>query len=348
VRIRVCAYVRWCGWYGETIRCAVKRIGIRAGTVYAWRTRWRRDRLRARKRGRRPVRGSVIDRNIAIDYCVQWGSHVSVDRVWRHVGPWISRQETRKLVRRFRRLVRKRESWLATRLSWDKPGHVWGIDFTTMPRPIAGWGRTVMVVWVLGQRGGLIAAEPVRGESAAEAWRVLAPLLRRRWWLLAIKCDNGSAFIACELREHLEAWGIELLYSPPRSPEYNGAYESGIGWLKKDAAWSAKRGRRKEVWSEKDLEYAVDCACKRAYGCFGDEKPDPWDLRADEDVILRKRFAHALARRRFDVAKELFEDTPYAKLQRNQRAQVDRKAIPYTLEQIGLLSYTRRRITPPF
>jgi len=48
----------------------------------------------------------------------------------------------------------------------------------------------------------------------------------------SLECDNGSAFIAGELGAPCETWEVELLWSPPRTPRYNGTVESGMRCLK--------------------------------------------------------------------------------------------------------------------
>jgi hypothetical protein len=37
---------------------------------------------------------------------------------------------------------------------------------------------------------------------------------------LVLKSDNGSAFIAEETHQLLQAWQVEVLFSPPRTPSY--------------------------------------------------------------------------------------------------------------------------------
>jgi transposase InsO family protein len=47
-----------------------------------------------------------------------------------------------------------------------------------------------------------------------------------------MKTDNGSAFIAEVLARFLARWQVLILFSPPRTPSYNGTIESSIGSLK--------------------------------------------------------------------------------------------------------------------
>jgi transposase InsO family protein len=65
---------------------------------------------------------------------------------------------------------------------------------------------------------------------------------------LVLKSDNGSAFIAAELRELCAKWGVELLWSPPRTPRYNGSVETGMRWLKECTEQVALRAGRHSQW----------------------------------------------------------------------------------------------------
>jgi transposase InsO family protein len=47
-----------------------------------------------------------------------------------------------------------------------------------------------------------------------------------------MKTDNGSAFIADTLAHFLKRWQVLSLFSPPRTPAYNGSIEASIGSLK--------------------------------------------------------------------------------------------------------------------
>jgi hypothetical protein len=49
---------------------------------------------------------------------------------------------------------------------------------------------------------------------------------------LVLKSHNGSSFIADEMRRFLDGWQVRPLFSPPYTPEYNGAIEAGNGALK--------------------------------------------------------------------------------------------------------------------
>jgi len=46
---------------------------------------------------------------------------------------------------------------------------------------------------------------------------------------LVLKADNGSAFDNDQVRGLLAAWGVTLLLSPVRRPQYNGSIEAANG-----------------------------------------------------------------------------------------------------------------------
>jgi hypothetical protein len=61
---------------------------------------------------------------------------------------------------------------------------------------------------------------------------------------LVLKADNGSAFIAEATRDFLSLVGVNLLFSPPHTPRYNGSIEAGIGSLKTRTERHACRASR--------------------------------------------------------------------------------------------------------
>jgi transposase InsO family protein len=53
---------------------------------------------------------------------------------------------------------------------------------------------------------------------------------------LVLKSDNGSGFIAEAMRDFLARSQVPPLYSPPYTPEYNGAVKAGSR-----ARWTSAR-----------------------------------------------------------------------------------------------------------
>src|SRR5262245_24594434 len=53
-----------------------------------------------------------------------------------------------------------------------------------------------------------------------------------------------------------ERLGVNQLLSPPRLPQYNGACEAAIGWMKSPTRWIAAQDGRIGLWTSDDLEAA--------------------------------------------------------------------------------------------
>ena len=85
---------------------------------------------------------------------------------------------------------------------------------------------------------------------------MLAGLLHEHGAPLVLKVDNGAAFDSGELRSVLLQHGVQGLYSPPYTPQYNGSVEAGVGALKgRTEAQALARGAPGE-WSWEDVEAA--------------------------------------------------------------------------------------------
>ena len=77
-----------------------------------------------------------------------------------------------------------------------------------------------------------LAWRPVPGETAEAAVGVLAGLFAEHGAPLVLKTDNGSGLAAEPVRGLLQGHGVQALFSPPRTPQYNGSAEAGIGAVK--------------------------------------------------------------------------------------------------------------------
>ena len=73
---------------------------------------------------------------------------------------------------------------------------------------------------------------------------------------LVLKVDNGSAFRSRDLRAWAASVGTRLLYSPPRTPRYDGAIEGSIGALTTRAHHAAVLAGHPGVWTCADIEAA--------------------------------------------------------------------------------------------
>jgi putative transposase len=336
----VLAFVRWCTGRGTGVHAAARHLGMRAATLYAWRRRWKRDRLRSARRGRPARSGTAREREAARRCLEERGPHMSAIELWRR-PPGLSRREAGKLLADHRQRYRRTHTRLMHRLTWHRWGAVWATDFTQAPCPVGGVGRKLLVVRDMAGKEAL-AVHAVSGERAGAVLPVLGEQFRQHGAPLVLKMDNGSAFISRALLAFLDEHGVAALYSPPRTPEYNGTCEAGHTWIKTDAAWSAWRDGHADAWTRDDLQQALERSRDRAAIREGSRPLDRVPITSEE----RLAFQVELGRARERWAERLGLD-PYDDLQRSDRAKVDRKAIPQTLETLYYLTVNRRRVRPP-
>jgi len=162
-------------------------------------------------------------------------------RELRAAYPGVTRAAIRALQRRYKKVVRKRSRRAAARLLWAVDGAVWAMDHTDFQRGVEDAGRSVLVVRELAT-GTTLFAEPC-GQDAASVCAVLWRLFAEHGAPIAIKCDNGSSFLAAPTKMLLATHGVLVLYSPPGTPSYNGSCEAGVGSIKQRALdFAAARG----------------------------------------------------------------------------------------------------------
>ncbi len=138
------------------------------------------------------------------------GPHATLTAL-RDLFPAVARGALENLLERCRRVYRRRSRWLVHTLRWARPGSVWAMDFTEPPSPIEGEYRYLLLIRDLAS-GRQLLALPCHAESAAVAIIALRSLFRFCGRPLVLKMDNGSAFIAAELRALLEEHGVRARY----------------------------------------------------------------------------------------------------------------------------------------
>jgi hypothetical protein len=201
VRARALAFCRWAAGRGLSLPEAAARLGLSPRTLQRWLVRWRRDRLRARGRGRPAHRAERPLRSRALALIGLLGPRVGVPTL-QALCPGLARRELADLLRRYRHVLRRRRRLLGRTLHWTRPGAVWAADFAEPPLPVEGcFGRLLAVrdlasgcqlLWLL-----------VPDESAATAAAALEALFREHDAPLVVKSDNGSGFIASPVEELL-------------------------------------------------------------------------------------------------------------------------------------------------
>jgi transposase InsO family protein len=238
----------------RSCRQAARCLRLSPRTLAYWNQRQQQGQLIPRDRGRPCVEFSV-------DECV------SVHAVFQEAGPRLGLPTLQEQFPELRRCVladlqsdyrfayQDAHRQVVEELTWTTPGAVWAIDHTQPPQPVDGVYRQILAVRELAS-GMQLAWTPVLDATAEEAALVLATLFTEHGAPLVLKSDNGSAFISQKFHELLDAWHVTPLFSPPRTPRYNGACEAGIGAGKSRTAYQAARHGRYGDWTSDDLEAA--------------------------------------------------------------------------------------------
>ena len=163
-----------------------------------------------------------------------------------------------------------------------------------------------------------------------------------------MKSANGSPFSAEATREFLERHGVQTLFSPVRTPSYNGSCEAAIGSMKKRTAYQAERGGHGGQWTSAELETAQQQANEtaRPRGPKGPTPAEAWRQRTRIGAAERQLFGQTLAilEREVRQARELPLDED---LGRRRVAAVQREVLRRALMAHGYLFFRRRRIPLP-
>jgi transposase InsO family protein len=257
------------------------------------------------------------------------------------------RAELEDLVKRYRRVWRKRHQYAPHCLEWTVPGTVWAMDFSDPVQPIDGLHPYLLAVRDLAS-GCQLLWSPVRSPSAEEAILALSSLFAQHGAPLVLKTDNGSAFIADVTRDFLSPFGVNLLFSPPRTPRYNGSIEAGIGSLKTRTERHAARAGHPGYWTSDDVEHGRDeaNATARPHGPTGPTPNQLWEERRPVTTEQRSVFQTTVHRHRQEVNVEegIAQD---AQLQPQEERRLNRPAIRRALGEHDYLLFTRRTIPLP-
>ncbi|HVX15392.1 MAG TPA: transposase family protein, partial [Pirellulales bacterium] len=226
LRTNVIELTRWTAQFGFSLPQTANLLHLSPRTLREW---FHIESPRIHLLGRPTMRSSLKERTEVLDVLNELGPATSVATL-RACFPLMPRAELDDLLRRYRRVWRIRHTHAPHSLRWTTPGTVWAMDFSEAPRPIDGIYPYLLAVRDLASSYQLLWL-PVRTPSADEAIQALRSLLATHEAPLVLKTDNGSAFIAEDTASFLRPFGVNLLFSPPHTPEYNGAIEAGIGSL---------------------------------------------------------------------------------------------------------------------
>jgi transposase InsO family protein len=295
--------------------------------------------------GRPAARSSRADRNAVIEHLNQYGPGLGV---WplRHAFPHLVRAELTDLHHRYRRVWRRRHRQPLHVLQWASPGTVWAIDFAEAPNVVDGIGQNLLAVRDLAS-GQQLLWQPVDAADAQAVVEMLTVLFERHGPPLVLKTDNGSPFASSLIAELLADFEVLQLFSPPRTPRYNGAIEAGIGSMKmRTQAHAARHGRT--TWTCDDLAAATleSNAYAKPRGPNGPTPDESWTARASITHEHRVSFRHTVEDHRCAVRRDLQLLINGDETITEQR-QVDRAAIRQALVGLGYLQFQRRSIPQP-
>jgi len=194
-----------------------------------------------------------------------------------------------------------------------------------------------------------LAWRPVPGETAEAAVGVLAGLFAEHGAPLVLKTDNGSGLAAEPVRGLLQGHGVQALFSPPRTPQYNGSAEAGIGAVKVRTQERAERRGSPAEWSWEDIEGA-----RQDGNAFGRSPLDPsrspeqvWQAREPLRPQERAALAAEVSRIQAEVqpAEAVGGQSGGAEQEASGRAATWRSVLRRALGALGLLFIRWRRIS---
>jgi hypothetical protein len=173
------------------------------------------------------------------------------------------------------------------------------MDHTEAPSAIDGRSRHILAVRDLAshmQLGWL----PVASEGGQETCQALETLFRQHGAPLVLKSDNGSAFIDEGTYRLVERWEVVPLFSPPRTPEYNGSCEAGNGAMKTRSKHQAIIAAESAEWTTATIQAAQQIAnhIHRPWGHRGPTAADVWRSQRSITARQRKAFRRAVEEHR--------------------------------------------------
>ena len=258
-------------------------------------------------------------------------------RALKELCPDASRAWLANVLRRdVRARAARRRARLAT-LTWRRVGTVWAMDFTALE---GREGPHAMYVRDLAA-GKSLYAGVVPAESAQAAVAVLVELFGEHGAPLVIKCDNGGAFRSAAMRELLRQHQALVLFSPPRTPSYNGACESGIGVLKRvavDLCAGDDPAGSLAAYLQPAVEIVDGQPVRRERGA--PTRSEAWQGRRPCPAKMRRRLLrlHARYLSRYRAVDGI---APGAPVSDDEQASLDRRAIRDALCDMNLLTIQR-------
>jgi transposase InsO family protein len=339
---------------GCSQREAARRLAVNERTLRHWdATRGLPADLRdacplfaAPPRGRPVVQSPPAQQQAIWSWLDQVGPGVGVPTL-RTRFDGMSRAELDVIVKDYRRQWRAQNMRLLHVLHWQRPGTVWAADFAEAPCLIDGHYRYLLAIRDLAS-GLQLLWQPIAAPTAEVMLAELSVLfaLHGAPWIL--KTDNGSAFIADPLRWYLHHANVFQLFSPPRTPAYNGSIEASIGSLKIRTQLHSELAGHAGLWTSDDVEAARTEAntTARPRRLHGKTPEEVWQAR--RPLTSHERECFRATAEQFRTEARIEKGLPaHEPLTRIEQAAVDRVAFSRALVAHDLLLFRRRRIPPP-
>jgi len=331
---------RWTQNLGLSLPETANRLHLAPRTLRHWFDDFASATSRIHLLGRPTLRSSRADRNEVLDVLDELGPATSVATL-RACFPSMPRAELEDLLKRYRCVWRKRHQHAPHRLHWQQCGAVWAIDFSEAPSPIDGMYPYLLAVRDLASHQQLLW-QPTLDMTADTTIEALRSLLALHAAPLVLKADNGSAFGADATRTFLSSHGVNLLFSPPHTPEYNGAIEAGIGSLKTRTERHATRAGHPSYWTSDDAAAAQSeaNATARPQGETGPTPDHLWQTRREITPEERRLFQETVQHCRAELGTN-------QELSDMEERRMQRESIRRALVEHGILLFSRRRLPLP-
>ena len=236
-------------------------------------------------------------------------------------------------------------------LKWTRAGSVWGVDHASPPYGLEGPYGALWAVRDLASHNELVWTLVLDKTARGVRYRI-ENLFEKDGAPLVVKMDNGALAEDEWLTLLFERYGVVRLLSPGYTPEYNGATEASIRWMKVYTAHQASLRGSLEVWSREDCEAArhLSNETSRPWGASRPTAQQSWESCTPVSTELRQLFLSTLSeQRRITYAEIAAIENP---LDRRVQAKIERQAVMRTLIACGLLIIRRRpipiQLNPPF
>ncbi len=323
-----------------------RALEVSARAIRRWAQLDREGKPLGAQRGRAALRASPQEREAVIRTIEAQGPQLGLEPLWR-AHRKLPREEVRAILGEYREKYAEEHPMVVSELSWLLPGGVWAMDHTKPPSPIDGDHKAVLSVRDLSS-GAQLLWQGESGPRASEVVRDIEALFLTHAPPLVLKCDNGSAFIATALEDLCLKWEVLILWSPPRTPRYNGAIESGIRWMQHRTEHRSTTVGRPGEWKAQDLRTARERTNELPKDSRASTKPrgEVFSTRAGITPEARAAFQ---GRAREERARERSARgiAPDAALKRHERAEIDRQALCRALVALGYLTITKRVVPLP-